>query len=124
MLQVRQAVHDDLDGNGDLLLDFFGGVAGPLRDDLDVVVGDVGIGFHRQVVERDRAPNQQQQRDRQHQKTIIERVIDECADHCSTVFCRTSALATTCWPGWMPETISCMLPGSMMPPITSTRWNF
>ena len=47
MGEVRQAVHLSFDGDGDLLLDFFGGATGPLGDDLHVVVGDVGIGFHR-----------------------------------------------------------------------------
>src|SRR5271167_3629053 len=108
MFEMRQAVHHDLDRNSDLLLHLFSGVSGPLRDDLDVVVGHVGVGFNWQVVERDGAPNQQQQCNRQHQEAVIERVIDECADHCSTVFCKINALATTCWPGWIPETISCM----------------
>ena len=40
-----------LDRNGDLLLHFFGGAAGPLRDDLNVVAGHVRIRFHRQIVE-------------------------------------------------------------------------
>jgi hypothetical protein len=44
MLQVGNAVHHDLDGNGDLLLYFLGGAAGPLGDDLNVVVGYVAIG--------------------------------------------------------------------------------
>ena len=107
----------------------FGRDARPLRDDLDVVVGDVGIGFHRKVVERDRAPDEQQERDGQNQKAIVEREIDDVANHycrlcyCSTVVCRTSAFDTTCCPGWMPETISCRLPGSMFPPTTSMRRN-
>ena len=50
--------------DGDLLLDLFGGAAGPLRDDLDVVVGDVGIGLDGQVVERDDAPDEQQNGER------------------------------------------------------------
>ena len=61
MIQMRDAVHCDFERNRDLLLHFFGGAARPLRDDLDVIVGDVGVGFHRKVVEGDRAPNQQQQ---------------------------------------------------------------
>ena len=56
MLQVRDAVHHDFDRDGDLLLHFFGGAAGPLGDDLDVVVGDVRIRFDRQVVEGDARP--------------------------------------------------------------------
>ena len=51
----------DFDRNRDLLLDFFGGAAGPLRDHLDVVIGNVGIGFDRKIVKRNRAPDQQQQ---------------------------------------------------------------
>ena len=51
MLQVRQPVHHDFDGNRDLLLHLFGGAAGPLRNDLDVVVGYVGISFHGQRYE-------------------------------------------------------------------------
>ena len=46
----------NFDRDGDLLLHFFGGAARPLRDDLDIVIGHVGIGFDGQVVERDRLP--------------------------------------------------------------------
>ena len=81
MLQVRNAVHHDFDGNGDLLLHFFGGAAGPLRDDLNVVVGHVGIGFDRQIVKRNRAPDQQQQGRREDQKAVIEGEIDERPNH-------------------------------------------
>ena len=42
--------------NGDLLLHFFRRAPGPLRNDLDVVIGNVGIGFDRQIVERDQRP--------------------------------------------------------------------
>ena len=49
------------DGDGNLLLDLFGGAAGPLGDDLDVVVGDVGVGFYRQRTEREDAPDEQEQ---------------------------------------------------------------
>ena len=70
-----------LDRNGDLLLDFFGGAAGPLRDDLDVVVGYVGIRFHRQIVERDHAPDHQQDGRRQNQEAVVQGEIDERANH-------------------------------------------
>jgi hypothetical protein len=40
------------------------------------------------------APQKQQKREAQNQKTVVEREIDEAANHyCSTVFCSTSALA-------------------------------
>ncbi len=62
MGEVRHAVHLNFDGDGDLLLDFFGGAAGPLGDDLDVIVGDVRIGFDGKAVERDGAPDEQKRR--------------------------------------------------------------
>ena len=81
MREVRQSIHLNFDGNGDLLFDLFGGAAGPLGDDLDVVVRDVRIGFHRQVVERDRTPDQQQHRQREHHEAVIQREIDEALHH-------------------------------------------
>jgi hypothetical protein len=50
-------------GNRHLLLDLLGGDARPLRDDLDVVVGHVGISFDRQLMERNSAPDKQQDRE-------------------------------------------------------------
>ena len=99
--EMRDAVDGDFDGDSDLLLHLFGGAAGPLRDDLDVVVGDVRIGFHRQVVKGDGAPDQQQQSHRRvirkrlsSAKSIRPRII-----YCSAVLCRTSAFETTCCAG-------------------------
>ena len=126
ILQVWDAVHDNFQRNGDLLFNFFGGAAGPLRDDLDVVVGDVGIGFDGEIMERDGAPDQQQESGQRDQETVIEGVIDQGANHratryCSTVFCKTRALETTRSPGLSPEIISCRLGGAIRPPTTSTR---
>ena len=59
MRQVPDAVHLRLDRDGDLLLDLLGCASGPLRDDPDVFVGHIGIGFDRQIVKRDDAPDQQ-----------------------------------------------------------------
>ena len=42
---VGNAVQNDFERDGDLLFDFFGSVTGPLRDDLGVSVGNVGIGL-------------------------------------------------------------------------------
>ena len=98
MRRCRNAVHRDFQRNRDLLLDLLGGDAGPLGDDLDVVVGHVRIGFHRQAVERNDAPAEQQDGDGQHQQAVLSsakstsrRIID-----CSTVFSSTSAFCTTC----------------------------
>ena len=55
-VEVGNAGHLDLDRHRNLALNLFGAAAGPLRDDLDVVVGYVGIGFDGQVAERDDSP--------------------------------------------------------------------
>ena len=52
MGEVGNAGHLDLDRDGDLALDLFGAAARPLGDDLDVVVGDVGVGFDGQARKR------------------------------------------------------------------------
>ena len=43
-------------------LDFFGGMSGPLRDDLGVRIGHIGIRFDGQIVKRDDAPDEEDQR--------------------------------------------------------------
>ena len=54
---------------------------GPLRDDGDVVVGYIGIGFDGKLMERNRTPDEQQQRSCQDQKAILQREIYQLADH-------------------------------------------
>ncbi len=56
MSHVGHSVHHDLQRDGDLLLDLLGGDTRPLRDNLHVVVGYVGVRFHRQGMERVAAP--------------------------------------------------------------------
>src|SRR5271155_575075 len=136
MREVRQAVHLNFDGDGDLLFDFFGGAAGPLGDDLDVIVGDVGIRFYRKGVEGDGAPNEKEGRERQDHEAVVEREVYQAShqaaavpwwrlagNYCSTVFCRTRALVTTWSPGFTPEIISWVLLGSISPATTETRLN-
>jgi hypothetical protein len=60
---VRHSGHLNLDRNGHLLFHLFGGTPGPLGDDGHIVVGDVRVRFHRQVVKGDRTPPEQQKRD-------------------------------------------------------------
>src|SRR5438445_5731889 len=108
VLQMRNSVHLDFNRNRDLLFDLFRGVAGPLRNDLNVVVRHVRVRFDRQAVKRDRSPRQKKHSDNHHNEPVVERVIDESTSHCvaltlrtsvstycSTVLCSTSALATT-----------------------------
>ena len=60
---MRRTVHLDFNGNRDLLFDFFRGVAGPLSDDLNVIVRHIRVGFDRQVMKGDRSPGQEQHGD-------------------------------------------------------------
>src|SRR5260370_27833060 len=101
MLQVRDAIHHDFDWNGDLLFHFFGCVAGPLCDHLHVVVGYIWISFHRQVVERDGAPNEKKYRRREHQEAIVESKVAQTPNHySSTEFSYTRAMVTTRSPAY------------------------
>ena len=60
MRQVLEPVQLDFDRDGNLLFYFFGGAAGPLRNDLDVIVSHVRVSFDRKVVEGDCSPNEQE----------------------------------------------------------------
>ena len=71
MHQVADAVHLNLDGNRDLLFDFLGGASRPLGDHPGVLIGNIGIGFDRKLVEGDNAPDQQGHAHRQHQQPIV-----------------------------------------------------
>src|SRR6185437_12443043 len=91
------AIHGHFDRDRDLLLDLLGGDAGPLRDDFDVVVGDVGIGLYRKVVERQDAPGEEQNAHRYYQDPVLKREIDQLPDHCaSTVPSNATTSRTTC----------------------------
>ena len=81
MLQMGDAGHRNFEGHGDLLLHFFRGAAGPLRDDLDVVVRDVGVSLDGQVMKRDDAPGEKNDgKDEDHQP-VVQRKIDKTTDH-------------------------------------------
>src|ERR1700676_1953766 len=124
MCHVRDAVHRHFQRHRHLLLDLFRGNPRPLRDDVYIIVRNVRIRFHRQLMKRNCSPAQQQKRRCKDQKPVIQRKIDQLANHyCSTVFSSTSALETTCWPGFIPEVISCSLSGNTRPATTSTRRN-
>ena len=81
ILQMRDTIHDDFDGDGDLLLHFFRRAAGPLGNDRDVVIGDVGIGLHRQIVEGNGAPDGQQSRHRENHKAVAQGKIYQRTNH-------------------------------------------
>ena len=81
MHDVRDAVHHDFERNGDLLFDLLRRNSRPLRDDLDVVIGHVGIGLNGQMMERDDAPGEKQQGEAQMTRAVVEREIDDAANH-------------------------------------------
>ncbi len=92
MRQVSQAVHLGFDGNRNLLLDLFGGSSRPLGNHPDIFVGHIGIGFHRKVMERDDAPDQQRHAQRQHQHAVLQREINQVADHARLLLRRAGEL--------------------------------
>src|SRR5271168_1624502 len=94
MYQAGNAVHRSLERNGDLLLDLLSGDAGPLRDDLDIVIRDVGIGLNRQIVEGDDSPGKQHDRQPEDEQAIAERKIDNSANHWSLV---SESLVSDCF---------------------------
>src|SRR5260370_9595646 len=117
MVQVRDSWHLNLSRNCHLLFDMFRGVSRPLGDDVDIVVGDIRIRLNREVVERDRSPGKEQKGNCQNNEAVAQREVDEFADHCpSNVDSSWRTLETSCWPGVMPESISCLLPASILPP--------
>jgi hypothetical protein len=85
---VWNSVHHDFQRNRDLLLDLLRGNSRPLRDDLDVVVGNVRIRFDGQLVKRNCAPNQQQRRCGENQNPVLQRKIDKLTNHRSIPFDR------------------------------------
>jgi hypothetical protein len=58
------------------MTDFFGGMAGPLGDDLGVGVGHVGIGLDGQAMERDDPPEEQQHAKREHSNAVAQGKVD------------------------------------------------
>src|ERR1700757_753875 len=116
---MGDAVEFDFKGNSNLLLDFFGGMSGPLRDDLGVRIGHIGIRFDGQIVKRDDAPDEEDQRAAEYEQGIREGEINGLPDHayCPARFSATSvensrALVTSSSPGFTPERISCMPSGA------------
>src|SRR5437763_4148141 len=108
----------------DLLLYFFARTAGPLRDDLDIVIRHVRISFDGKILERDGAPSEKQYAYRDDQQSIAQRVVNKRANHnyCSLSAFRARASLTTCWPGAIPARTS-WLPPSILPALISVLRN-
>jgi hypothetical protein len=56
-------------------------MAGPLRNDLDVGVSDIRIGFDGEIVERNDAPYKKDDRETKHQDAIVQREINQVTNH-------------------------------------------
>ena len=78
---VRDAVHDDFQRDRDLLFDLFGGDSRPLRDDLDVIVGDIGIGFDGKSWKETIPQAKSSKAKASDQQTVVESEIDDAANH-------------------------------------------
>src|SRR5260370_8022639 len=81
MYNSRNTVHHDFKGNGDLLLDLFGGDSRPLRDDIDVIIGHVRIRLNRKAVERYDASGKKQEGEGQHDGPMVQGKINNAANH-------------------------------------------
>jgi hypothetical protein len=86
MRQVSDAIHLRLNRNRDLLLDFFGGAPGPLRDDVDISIRNVRVRFDRKCVKGVRAPQKQNDAHRQDQEPVPQGEIDDALNHPWAVF--------------------------------------
>ena len=106
MGEAGDAAHLDFNGDGDLALDFFGGAAGPLGDDLDVVVGDVWVCLNGEATEGDDTPDGEGEDAAEDEPAAFEREVDEGTDHWVTALSSERALVTTWVPGEMPSRIS------------------
>ena len=80
--QVRRAVHGQFERERGEALDFFGGVAGPLGDQLDHGRRKIGIGVDGHALEGNGAGDDQQHGDHQHQEALPQSELDDAMDHC------------------------------------------
>ena len=69
---ARDAVHADFHGYGDKAFHLFGGVAGPLGDELHHGRREIGIGIHRQAVQGARAGADQHERHEDDEKALAQ----------------------------------------------------
>ena len=80
-LHAGNAVQLQFERQRDQALDFFGGVTGPLGDELDLRGGQVGIGVHRHPPERDDSGDHHEEGQHQHQEALTKRSLYDSMDH-------------------------------------------
>ena len=79
--QVRRAVHGQLERQRGQSFDLFGGVAGPLRDQLDHGRRKIRIGVHRHALKGIRAGDDEKRHQHQDQEPLPQRELDNVMDH-------------------------------------------
>src|ERR1019366_8590752 len=84
-IQFRNPVHFDFDGNGDKALHLFGGVSGPLGDDLDVGGGEIRVSVDGQFLERHRAPEHKRKRSDDDEEPLLQGEGDKFRDRLEMV---------------------------------------
>ena len=80
-VELRDAVHLDLERNRDEALDLLGRMARPLRHDLHPRRRQIRIGVDRQVLKRDDAPDRQAQHRHDDDESLREREGNNAVDH-------------------------------------------
>src|SRR5665213_1058440 len=124
MRQMRNTGHLNFNRHCNLSFNLLSTAARPLRNDLNVVVRDVWIGFNGQTAKRDNAPHGENEHSAQYQPAILKCEINKrCQHYWFPAVSSIRALLTICWPGSMPERITCRLPLSIWPGRTSMRLN-
>ncbi len=73
---MRHSGHLNFDRNRHQLLYFFSGTTRPLGNDGYIVIRNVGVGFHRQLMKREGSPAKQQDGHSQHHKLVVEGKVD------------------------------------------------
>src|SRR5580692_1707286 len=80
-LEVRRAVHGQLERKSGEALDFFGGMAGPLGDELNHGRRKIGIGVDGHAAERFGSGDDHQQGDDQDEEALAQGELDYVMDH-------------------------------------------
>ena len=71
MNDAGDSVHYSFERNRNLLFHLLSRNSRPLGDDLNVIVGDIGVGLDGEIVERDDAPCKKDERKTKHQEAIV-----------------------------------------------------
>src|ERR1039457_6125879 len=80
-IEPGNAVELNFERNGDQTLEFFGGMAGPLGDELDVRRREIGIGVDGEFLKRPCAPHHQGDGRHNNQERLSECEGNESGDH-------------------------------------------